>query len=1168
MDDSQAGPPDQKLCPSCGFLNPPGMKFCGNCGTRLVQPETPPGESGPPELLPERIGVMMGPDLRERFRKAGMEATGHRRAVTILFVDLTGFTPLSEKLESEQLYELLQEFIARMVDLVYRYEGMVDKLTGDGLMALFGAPISHENNSERALRAALDMHHAMGDLNKKWNLGSDTELTIHIGVNDGEVIIGGMGGTGRLLNYTAVGDSVNLAKRLEESADPGSTFVSESIHRQMSALFDFDALPPLALKGKAAPVAAYRLAGPRTRPAPVRGLKGLHSRMVGRESELKQLETVAHNLEERKQGGLVLVMGEAGIGKSRLTRELKSLIHPRTLRVIEGQTLTYRKSIPYWVFQDLLRNYLGAGASLPAADLRLLLGTRLRQVMGSGAESALPYLENMLGFEASGEAAEALSHLDAEQLNRQIGLALRDLLTAEALQRPLLIVMEDMHWADDLSVSLLMSLLELVSRLPLVIYVISRPFEGGSLAKVRDFGREKLPGCYAEIALHSLEPEQSAQLLSSLLPIPQIPEALRTEIIERSAGLPFFLEEILRVLIEKKVIFEEEDAWHLNPIVEITGLGVPETLQNLILARFDRLDPEYRLVLQTASVIGFEFGLPVLRTVLAENLKAGLERILASLVEREFITPLSESGEETYSFRHALMSDAIYSTLLQRTRKEMHGKIGCAIELLYQDHLDDQVELLASHFQGSALLDKALHYLILAGQKAARRFANAQARQHFEAALGLLDSVPHSDEQYLQAHEGLGEALLITGDHQGARSHFEAELERIGTVQPQRADWDAATCEHAAMLHRKVATTFERQGDYETALAQLSQAQHILDKAPAPAPVEQASVLNDLGWIYFRRGNPDLAEQYLLEALPLVENTPSYAVTASIYNRLGGIKFQKDQLDLTIDYTRKSLALREKIGDTAAMARSYNNLGLISWKAGNWSDALGYLERSFNLQVKLGDAVAMIDLHTNQGLLQLDRGETQQAEAHLKQALAESQQIGHGRLTAQAYLNLTFYSVQTGAWKAALDYSRQSQARYQEIGVKDELVELYTYMGMACLGQGNVGFAEHWGQEALSLFDQLGKGKSPRRIEDQGRALRLLGDASCWRGEWAQSRMYYEQSMAAFRSVNNQLEYGRSLAALAGVGGNFADLDPRALKGEARQIFTRLGAALDLQKMA
>jgi adenylate cyclase len=1160
MDDPKA----QKLCPSCGFLNPPGMKFCGNCGARLVQPEPPPA---PPELLPERIGVMMGPDLRERFRKAGMEATGHRRAVTILFVDLTGFTPLSEKLESEQLYELLQEFIAKMVDTVYRYEGMVDKLTGDGLMALFGAPISHENNAERALRSALDMHQAMEGLNKKWNLGPETELTIHIGIHDGEVILGGMGGTGRLLNYTAVGDSVNVAKRLEESASPGSTFVSETVQRQAEALFDFERLLPLTLKGKTSPVPAFKLLGPRSRPAAVRGLKGLHSRMVGRESELKQLETVVRGLEHKKQGGLVLVMGEAGIGKSRLTRELKGQLRPHAVRVLEGQTLTYRKSIPYWVFQDLMRNYLGASASLPSAELRSLLAERLRQVMGTAAEAALPYLENMLALEQSGPAAGALSHLDAEQLHRQISLAMRDLLTAEAVRNPMLLILEDMHWADDSSISLLMGLLEAVNRLPLVIYVISRPFEEGSLAKVRDFGRQKLVGAYTEIALRSLEPEQSAQLLSSLLPMPQIPQTLSAEIIQRSAGLPFFMEEMLRVLIEKKVIFQAEGAWQLNPAVETTGLGVPETLQNLILARFDRLDPEDRLVLQTASVIGFQFGLPVLKTVLAENLRPQLGRIIQFLSEREFITPLAEAGEESYSFRHALMSDAIYGTLLQRTRKELHGKIGSAIELLYQDRLEDQAELLASHFQVSFLLEKALHYLILAGQKAARRFANAQSRQHFEAALSLLDSVAHSDEQTMQVHEGLGESLLITGDYQGARGHFEAVLELIHARQPAREEWSAAICEQAAMHHRKIATTFERQGDYEKALAQLSQAQQILDKAPAPAPVEQASVLNDLGWIYFRRGNPDLAENYLLEALPLVENTADYAVTASIYNRLGGIKFQQDQLDLTVEYTLKGLALREKIGDTAAVARSYNNLGLISWKAGSWSDALSYLERSFNLQLKLGDAVAMIDLHTNQGLLQLDRGETQQAEYHLKQALAESQLIGHGRLIAQAYLNLTFYSVQTGEWKAALDYSRQSQARYQEIGVKDELVELYTYMGMACLGQGNIGFAEHWGQEALSLFDQLGMGKSPRRIEDQGRAQRLLGDAACWRGEWTPARQYYEQSMAAFSSVNNRLEYGRSVAALAQTARNFDDLDPAALLKEARQIFTQLGAALDLKKM-
>jgi predicted ATPase/class 3 adenylate cyclase len=1162
------GPDAFMLCKNCGFLNPPGMKFCGNCGTRLAAPEEPRTS---PEPLPERIGVMMGSDLRERFQQAGLQVTGHRRAVSVLFVDLTGFTSLSEKLESEQLYELLQEFITLAVDIVYRYEGMVDKLTGDGLMALFGAPISHENNAERALRTALDMHQIMGTLNKKWNAGPGTELSIHVGVNDGEVIMGGMGGTGKLLNYTAVGDTVNLAKRLEESAIPGTTYVSESVYLQTNGLFEYQPLPPLAVKGKTGLVTAFKLVGPRSRPDSGRGVKGLHSRMVGRENELQQVKSVIQGLETKKQGGFILVSGEAGIGKSRLKREMKAILNSDDVYVLEGQSLTYRKSIPYWIFQDMMRGYLEANLSMPPATIRSLLAQRVHQVMGNEAGRVLPYLESMLSLDPDDPAAETFKHLDAEQLHKRICLAVRDLLAAEAQRRPVVLILEDLHWADDSSISLILYLLESVNRLPLVIYGISRPLEIGLASKIREFGRQKLTNCYTEIELHSLEPEQSAQLLSSLLALPQIPETLSAEIIQRSAGLPFFMEEMLRVLIEKKVIFQVGEAWQFNPAAESTGLGVPETLQNLILARFDRLDPEFRLVIQTASVIGYQFSIPVMKTVLAENLRPDLGRILQSLVEREFITPQPGSGEQTYSFRHALMSEAIYATLLQRTRKELHGQIGNAIEALYGDHLEDQVELLASHFQYSLLLDKALRYLILAGQKAARRFANAQARQHFEQALALLERVSHTSNQKTQVYEGLAEALLITGEYIAARSHYETVLDELETLHKLESELGVSRpgySEKVAMLHRKIATTFEHQGDYEKALAQLSAAQQILDTSPDASPAEQVSVLNDMGWIYFRQGNLDLAEKYLLEALPLVENSPYYAVTASIYNRLGGIKFQKDQLNLTVEYTLKALALREKIGDTAAVARSYNNLGLISWKAGNWAHALTYLERSYELQARLGDVVAMIDLHTNLGLLQLDRGESQQAEKHLKEALAISQQIGHGRLIAQVYLNLTYYSAQTGDWKLTLDYCQLSQARYDEIGVKGELVELFTYLGIARLGLGEIELAEQWGQEALTLFDRLGKSNSPRRNEDQGRALRLLGDIRSRRGDLASARKYYEQSIAAYRSVNNQIEYARSVYALSQVANRFSDLDPTALRSEAFKIFTRLGAALDLKKIS
>ena len=318
---------------------------------------------------------MTGSDLLERFRQAGLEASGQRRSVTILFVDLSGYTSLSEQLDDEELYSLVQKFIRLLVNDVYKYEGMVDKLTGDGLMALFGAPIAHENNAERAMRSAMDMMADVARLSHELDLHGH-ELRIHIGLNAGTVIVGGLGGDG-LMNYTAIGDSVNLARRLEETADPGMILVSKNVYQQTYRLFDFEALAPLTLKHISRPISAYRFLGPKANPGMVRGLEGLRAPMIGRQNEFRQVQAMVDRLVHERQGGVMLLVGEGGMGKSRLTREIKAQLDFTQLRLLEGQSLTYRRAIAYWIFQDMLRNFLGLTPESPEEEVR----RRLRETV-------------------------------------------------------------------------------------------------------------------------------------------------------------------------------------------------------------------------------------------------------------------------------------------------------------------------------------------------------------------------------------------------------------------------------------------------------------------------------------------------------------------------------------------------------------------------------------------------------------------------------------------------------------------------------------------------------------------------------------------------------------------------------------------------------------------
>jgi predicted ATPase/class 3 adenylate cyclase len=1143
------------LCSRCGFNNPPDMRFCGNCGARLADGFK--SHEVAPDSMSVKIGAMMGVDLLERFKKAGLEASGQHRNVTVLFVDLSDYTHLSQKIDPETLYEVIQQFIEALANDVYRYEGMIDKFTGDGLMALFGAPIAHENNAELAVRAALDMQTSVADLSEKFSAELGMELKVHIGLNSGPVIAGGIG-SNLMMNYTAIGDTVNLARRLEDSAAPGTIFASESVYRQTKALFNFRKSLGLTLKGVDQPVFAYQVTGAKKKPGLVRGLESLSAPMIGRDQELQLLHKTLKDLFTHKQGQLALITGEAGIGKSRLTRELKRLVDAQEVVVVEGQSLTYRRLAAYWIFLDAIRKHLGVTADTPEIHLRQRLQNRVNLVMGSRSLDALPFLEHLLSLAPSNEAAaERIQYLDAGQLRQQIFLAVRDFLVAEANSKPLILILEDLHWADQSSLDLVLFLLESTKTAPLMIVAVSRPVEEGTLSKMVIWAENNLKNRFCHLPLNTLSLDQSERLLFELLEIPELSPSLRDHIIQRAAGIPFYLEEILRMLIDNGIIRRENGVWVLSEGANISSLGVPETLEGLILARFDRLEETHRRILQVSSVIGREFSLPILQTVMHSFEKEQLIAVLSLLSERDFIQPDPNSPYTEYIFKHALMSDAIYKTMLKKDRGELHGQVGEAIEKIYTYRLDGQVDILARHYGWSPRHDRAMHYLILAGQKAYRNFENEQARQHFEQACGLLPLVEASTVQKLQIYTGLGDALVFMGEYTLARDNYSEAMHVIGAVGHESLHEEKST------LMRKLGTTYERQGEYDQALNCLNEAQSILGEVSMPEV--RAQIIQDIGWIHFRRGNIDEAEKNLICALDLVVETNCYDIVASIYNRLGGVYYQKNNLDQASNFVRKSLVLREELGDLVAVARSYSNLGLLAWRKGDWEQALENFQRTVELHARLSDVEGIINLHANIGLLQTDRGNLEDAQHHLEQSLHSSIQIGHSYMQGLGYQHLGRLWLAKKDWEKSLEYSNLALKVFSDIGAKENLVDLYGLVGEAWLGLGDLDEIEKACQAAQDILNE-NETENQQPIAERGRIYRLLGHTARMQGDWERANQLLKVSAEQFTALGNQFELGRTLVALAQVAQARMDrVSFRLRLNEARLIFRQLGAKLELK---
>jgi predicted ATPase/class 3 adenylate cyclase len=1103
---------------------------------------------------------MVGADLLERFRKAGLEANGQRRNVTVLFADLTGFTNLSTQIDSEDLYNFIQKFVAILANDVYKYEGMVDKFTGDGIMALFGAPIMHENNAELAIRAALDMQEDVAKLSQELKEQLGTDLHLHIGLHSGTVIVGGIG-SDLLMNYTAIGDTVNLAQRLDSVAEGGDILVSDAVFQKTKALFAFYEVPGLILKGYTQPITGYRVRTAKAKPGSTRGIEGLRAPMIGRDNELNRLKQITEALATYRQGQMAMIVGEAGLGKSRLIAEVKGLSQNLPISILEGFSLTYRRSVSYWIFLDIIRHLLGVTTETPVAEISQALHKKVGELLSKRAREILPYLEHMLSLPASDPAAaRRIEFLDAGQLRQQIFLAVRDLLVAESHRQPLILILEDLHWADEASLGLINFLVASAPHAPLLLLLVTRPFKEGSLQQIANLAKQLLNDRFQLIELQNLSAEQSVRLLERLLAVPNLPETLRDQIVQRSAGIPLYIEEILRMLIDSGAVQRQEGQWRFAENVDLTTLGVPETLQGLILTRFDRLAPPERRVMQVASVIGRQFSVQVLEQALIPMDEHAVETALDTLVSREFLLPPETTPAIEYIFKHVLVSDAIYGTLLKRERSELHGLVGGVIESIYANRLDEQVDLLARHYSWSPKKDKALQYLGLAGQKAARSHINDQARQYYEDAIALLPEVSHSPQQAVQLYTGFGDVLILMAEYPEARTNLQHSLDELSCEDPNTCIADRST------ITRKIGETYERQGDYDQALICLADAQNILASS-STFPAEKAMILNDIGWIHFRRADFDEGEKALLDALSLALSAARYDITASIYNRLGGIYFAKDQFEQATSYVRKSLVLREELGDIVGVARSYNNLGLLKWRKGDWDQALEDFSRSLELNHILGDVEGLVLLHSNMGLLLTDRGKLEDARVHLEQSLESAHKIGHAYLEGLSFAHMSHYWLAIGEWQKTLDYCLQSIEILGLIGSKEVWVDLYVSMGEAYLGLGNIEYATEACDKSLELHLEQNSEKRGPSIEE-GRVLRLRGNIARASRDYEKAADYLRQSADHFAGIDNHLELGRTSAALAALALDRGDsIEAGICANEARFIFRQLHADTDLQRL-
>jgi class 3 adenylate cyclase len=582
-----------------------------NCGQ-------PVAAAGPvDEAARARLTAAAPAPLREKLRQPRL--TGERKPVTALFADVVGSTSLAGSMDAEDWTSVMNGAFEAMSGAIHRYEGTIAKLVGDAVLAFFGAPVAHEDDPERAVRAALDMLDAVRGYAATMQQDHGIEFAVRIGINSGQVMVGNVGSDLRY-EYTALGDAVNVAARMQNAARPGTALITEATYRFVQHAVEVRDLGPIEVKGKSEPVRAYEVVGLKAAPTSARGLgtAGLESPMVGRDGDFARLRGQLAGVRGGATRAAVIV-GEPGIGKSRLLGELRTVAEAAPGATwIEGRCLSFGRSLPYHLLIDLTRSVLGVPATAEDEETAAALDARVDGLLPEAErDQARTFLAHLLALPQPAADRAMLDELDPGAVVAGYLLALSRLIARLAATRPVVLVCEDIHWADTASVDSMLKLFTLIRSLPLLLVLATRPDRDATGWRLVDSAHEHFGSAVTDLTLRPLSTEASRELVANLLMIESLPTSVRDFILARTEGNPFFVEEVIRMLIDRGAIVRRDDRWVATSDVE--GVEIPETLQGLLLARIDRLPEDAKRTLRVASVIGRQFSVRVLERVLEET---------------------------------------------------------------------------------------------------------------------------------------------------------------------------------------------------------------------------------------------------------------------------------------------------------------------------------------------------------------------------------------------------------------------------------------------------------------------------------------------------------------------------------------------------------------------
>jgi len=985
----QCGVQLAQLCPRCGAENQPTFKFCGECGTALTTPQAPGADTaGDPAQLPrppeaQRQGYTP-PHLAEKILRSRSALEGERRHVTVLFADMPGFTTLAEPLDPEEVHQIVDRCFELITAEVHRFEGTINQYTGDGVMALFGAPVAHEDSPRRAVHAALGIQHALRAYAEELQAQRGPALQMRLGLNTGLVVVGKIGDDLRM-DYTAVGDTTNLAARLQQMARPGSVLVSEATHPVIGGFFETLDLGKVPVWGHA-PVRAFEVLRPRGRRmrfdvAVERGLTPL----VGRERELGLLLD-RFSAVKAGQGQVVFITGEAGIGKSRLVLECRRALEAAGDAVtwLEGRCISFGKSIPFLPIIDQLRENFGIQEFDGEPEIIAKIEHGMRR-MGE-VEAHIPAMRYLLSVDPGDPAFAAM---EAVARRRKLFDAVRALTLRGARLRPLVLAVEDLHWIDSSSEEFLSSLMDAVAAVPLLLILTYR------VEYAPPFGSRSF---YTTLTLHSLSEAETAAMASRVLGTAQFPQELHTALMQKAEGVPLFIEEVTKTLLDLGVLERANGSYRL--VKNLAEVRVPDTIQGIIMARLDRLGEDGKRTVQLASVIGRQFLVRLLERI--AGLTGQLEGLLQELKTLEIIYDLGLLPEPAYVFKHAVIQDVAYHSLLIQRSKELHRAVGYALEELYPDRLANHYEELAHHFVQGEAWEKAFDYLVLSGDKAKNAYASQTALDFYARALAVAPRVVPSipARRITEIYQRRGQVYMLLARYPEAIAEAESMRDSARAAGDRQSEGEALA--DLALYHEMTFSWEHIPQAQKLGEEALGIAQEIGDERVV------ARSLSYLGAIDQVYGKLLEGDQKLEQALRIGETRGFQDVITHALLWLGSATYWRGECQraITLCQQGERAAADRYDGTIELWAQAFRCLAYIG--LGEYAEALTAINDGLTKARNRDNMFILGRLTNTMGWLHQELGDFQRAAEYDRNSADLGQRIGNSNVEISALINLGF----------------------------------------------------------------------------------------------------------------------------------------------------------------